>query len=70
MKPRRTASHNRYMTAKEVAGYMRIHVSTVYKLIRDQRLPGFKIGGDWRFDKAAIDKWFADRKKKKRASAS
>jgi excisionase family DNA binding protein len=62
MKSRRVEAPSRYMTASEVAGYLRIHVSSVYRLIRLRQLPAFKIDGNYRFDRTEIDKWMADRK--------
>jgi len=44
------------LTAQEVAKYLRIHSYTVKRLARVGKLPGFKIGGQWRFDKSQIDK--------------
>lgn len=38
------------LTAEEVAKYLRIHPYTVKRLARTEKLPGFKIGGQWRFD--------------------
>ncbi len=43
------------LTAEEVAEYLRIHF-TVRRLARAGKLPGFKIGGQWRFDKEEIQK--------------
>ena len=51
------------MTAKEVAEYLRIHRSMVYRLIRNNQLPAFRIGSDWRFIRESIDKWMADLQK-------
>jgi excisionase family DNA binding protein len=45
------------MTLGEVAEYLRVHRSTIYRLVKRQQLPGFRIGSDWRFDIAAIDQW-------------
>jgi len=45
------------MTVKEVAQYLKVHTSTVYRLVQSGELPGFKIGGDWRFNKESIDRW-------------
>jgi excisionase family DNA binding protein len=45
------------ITVGELAGYLRVHRSTVYRLLKKQQLPGFKIGSDWRFNLEAIDKW-------------
>jgi excisionase family DNA binding protein len=45
------------MTVKEVAEYLRVHPATVYRLLRDEGLPGFRIGADWRFNSEQIDHW-------------
>ena len=44
-------------TAEEVAEYLRIHPYTVRRLVRTGKLPGFKVGGQWRFRKDDIDQW-------------
>ena len=46
-----------FLTAEEVAEYLRLPLSTVYKLVQDKRLPGFKVGKHWRFRKDTIQKW-------------
>ena len=45
------------LTAEEVAEYLRIHPYTLRRLARAGKLPGFKIGGQWRFRKDEIDAW-------------
>jgi len=45
------------MTVKELSGYLRVHPSTIYKLLRRGELPGFRIGTDWRFNVDVIDRW-------------
>ena len=45
------------MTAREVAGYLNIHLLTVHKYAREGKIPAFKIGNDWRFHKKYIEKW-------------
>jgi len=51
------------MTAREVAEYLRVNPSTVYKLLRQRQIPAFKIGSDWRFNKSWLDQWMTDRTK-------
>lgn len=46
-----------FWTAKEVAVYLRLPQSTVYKLAQDKVLPGFKVGKHWRFRKDAVLEW-------------
>jgi excisionase family DNA binding protein len=38
------------VTAKEVGEYLKLTESTIYKLVADGELPGFRIGKSWRFD--------------------
>ncbi len=45
------------MTVREVATYLRLTESTVYKLLAEGTLPGKKIGGQWRLSRAAIENW-------------
>lgn len=45
------------MTVNEVATYLRVHVSTIYRLMKRQRLPTFKIGRERRFNLESIDRW-------------
>ena len=45
------------MTIDELAEYLKISKSTLYKLAVDGKLPGQKIGKRWRFHKNAIDEW-------------
>lgn len=48
------------MTVSMLADYLRCHPSTIYRLLRQKRLPGFKIGSDWRFKKSVIDQWLKE----------
>jgi len=45
------------MTVKELAAYLRVHPSTIYKLLRLGELPGFRVASEWRFNLATIDRW-------------
>ena len=47
------------MTLEEVARYLRINKSTVYRMARDGTLPAWKLGNAWRFKKDAIERWIA-----------
>jgi len=52
-------SRSAIMTPKEAASYLGLHLITVYRLIKKQELPGFKIGGQWRFKKDLLDEWIS-----------
>lgn len=45
------------MTLIELAEYMRVHPSTITRLMRTRGLPGFRIARNWRFRKIRIDAW-------------
>ena len=45
------------ITLRELAAYLRVHPSTVYRLLREEKIPSFRVGSDWRFHREAIDKW-------------
>src|SRR5713101_6759963 len=45
------------LTVRELAGYLRIHQATVYRLLREQKLPAFRVGADWRFNRKEIERW-------------
>jgi excisionase family DNA binding protein len=48
------------LTIKEVSELLKIHQTTVYKMIRESRIPAFKIGSDWRFQKDQIVRWMIE----------
>lgn len=45
------------LTILEVAELLEIDEKTAYKLAADSKIPGFKVGGSWRFDRASITRW-------------
>jgi len=45
------------LTIEELAAYLKIPKSTLYKLVREGKIPSQKIGRHWRFRKEAIDRW-------------
>jgi len=46
-----------FLTANEISEYLRIPLSTVYKLVQEGKIPGFKVGRHWRFRKEAFQAW-------------
>jgi len=51
------------MRLEEVADYLRVHPSTIYRLLKKQQIPAFKVGSDWRFNLESIDRWRANAEK-------
>jgi excisionase family DNA binding protein len=54
-----TADHE-ILTVKELSSLLRVHPTTVYKLLREGRIPSFRVGTDWRFRKDRIERWIAE----------
>jgi excisionase family DNA binding protein len=48
------------LTLEEVASYLRLTPQTIYKWAQEKRIPGAKLGKEWRFRKSIIDRWLDD----------
>lgn len=47
---------NEIMTIKELSEYLKLNEKTAYRLASEGKLPGFKVGGSWRFRRDEIEK--------------
>ena len=47
----------KFMTVEEVANYLRVTEKTIYRLLRQGKIPATKVGNQWRFDTNSIDEW-------------
>jgi excisionase family DNA binding protein len=45
------------LTIREVAELLKINEKTAYKLAAESKLPGFRVGGAWRFKRSTINAW-------------
>lgn len=48
------------LTARQLQELLRVDRTTIYHMLQDGRLPGFKVGGQWRFARADIDSWLTE----------
>ena len=48
---------NKYLTTKEVAGFLNINEKMVYSLVNDKGLPATKITGKWLFPRRLVEEW-------------
>lgn len=55
---RRSRGGAEVLTIRDVAAYLKLPVSTVYRLAERRELPGHKVGRQWRFHKSILDDWF------------
>ncbi|MEK6746131.1 MAG: helix-turn-helix domain-containing protein [Pseudomonadota bacterium] len=57
--------HDEIITVKELAEYLKIAEKTAYRFLAEGTIPGFKVGGSWRFRKKEIDEWIARQTEKR-----
>jgi len=43
------------LTTKELAKYLKLTEVTIYKYVKEGKIPAHKVGSRWRFDKNKID---------------
>jgi excisionase family DNA binding protein len=51
---------NDLMTTKQLLELLQLDRTTVYRMLSDGRLPGFKVGGQWRFSRQKIETWLEE----------
>ena len=49
------------LTLEDVAQFLHVHPSTVYRLLKNRSIPAFKVGADWRFNQDSIEQWIKER---------
>ncbi|WP_028834414.1 MULTISPECIES: helix-turn-helix domain-containing protein [Pseudoalteromonas] len=52
------------LTIQELAIYLKLNEKTAYRLASEGKLPGFKVGGSWRFKRVDIEHWIEEQKRK------
>jgi excisionase family DNA binding protein len=57
-----TTITNEILTIKEVATLLKVGDRTVYALAQQAQLPGFKVGGQWRFRRHDLEAWIEQQK--------
>ena len=55
------ASDRAVLTVKEVSELLQISEGTVYKMIKEGRIPCFQIGSEWRFLRHRLVRWMAEK---------
>ena len=48
------------LSVKDVAKLLNISEKTIYRMIKDEMIPCFRVGGQWRFDRREINSWIED----------
>lgn len=55
------ANQKEYLSVADMAKEFGIHEMTFYRMIRDKKIPAFKIGSQWRIRRADLEKWLESR---------
>ena len=45
------------LNAEQAAAYMKVNKRTLYKLAKEGKIPAIRIGREWRFSRAALEKY-------------
>lgn len=48
------------LSVKDVARLLNVSEKTIYRMIKDEMIPCFRVGGQWRFDRREINSWIED----------
>lgn len=54
---------NEIITPKEVAELLRVHPMTVYRYVKEKKIPFFNTGGSIRFVRKNVNKWIQNQHK-------
>lgn len=55
------------MNLKEIAQYLGLSQMSIYRYIRQSKIPVSRVGGVWRFRKERIDAWLEKQERKIRS---
>lgn len=47
----------KWLTLGQIAEYLQMSTSSIYKMAQLRKIPAYKVGRQWRFEKEEIDKW-------------
>lgn len=48
------------LSVKDIAGLLNVSEKTIYRMIQNEAIPCFRVGGQWRFDRREIASWIED----------
>ncbi len=56
---------DKWLTLEQIAEYLQMSTSSIYKMAQAGRIPAYKVGRQWRFKKEEIDSWVEKQKVKR-----
>ncbi len=58
----RFMDQDKWLTIDELADYLKMGRTKLYRMTQDGKIPASKIGSQWRFDREEIDEWMKDQR--------
>ncbi len=52
----------KWLTIEELAEYLKMGRTKLYRMAQDGELPASKVGNQWRFDREEIDQWMKNQR--------
>jgi excisionase family DNA binding protein len=49
--------HDKWLTIDELADYLKMGRTKLYRMAQKADIPASKVGNQWRFDREEIDEW-------------
>jgi len=56
----------KWLTLEQIADYLQMSTSSIYKMAQAGKIPAYKIGRQWRFKIEEIDKWVEEQRPKRK----
>ncbi|MFP4082417.1 MAG: helix-turn-helix domain-containing protein [Candidatus Aminicenantes bacterium] len=57
---------DKWLTLEQIAEYLQMSTSSIYKMAQSGKIPSYKVGRQWRFKKEEIDRWVEKQKSKRK----
>lgn len=57
--------NNKILSLKELASYLNCSTSTIRKLIKNEKIPFFKIGNKYYFSLLTVESWIKENERRK-----
>jgi len=58
------------LTTRQLQELLQVDRITIYRMLNDGRLQGFKVGGQWRFSRQAVELWLRDQQSRVEGSGA
>ena len=57
---------DKWLTLEQIAEYLQMSTSSIYKMAQAGKIPAYKVGRQWRFKREEIDRWVEGQKPKRK----